>query len=124
MLLLSTINGIKKSNLRAKSIINALFFLHFNFQLFFFVLIFYKEEIVVTKKKIKNLMATDESITTRTYHRSIPPIYLSYSNQNGFIERYFVVKLYEQLVQNGLDEGVIWFDHQQGIHPDKVKKFQ
>ena len=69
-------------------------------------------------------MATEESITTtRTHQRSIPPIYLSYSNQTGFIERYFVVKLYEQLVENGLDEGVIWFDHHQGIHPDKVKNY-
>ncbi|CAF3151951.1 unnamed protein product [Rotaria socialis] len=64
-------------------------------------------------------MACEESITTRIHHRAIPPIYLSYSNQTGFIERYFVVKLYEQLVGSGLGEGVIWFDHHQGIHPDK-----
>jgi len=67
-------------------------------------------------------MATEESITTNTHHRSIPPIYLSYSNQTGFIERYFVVKLYEQLIANGLDEGIIWFDHHRGAHPDKVTK--
>jgi hypothetical protein len=66
-------------------------------------------------------MATEESMTTtRTNQRSIPPIYLSYSNQTGFIERYFVGKLYKQLVENGLGEGVIWFDHHQGIHLDKV----
>jgi hypothetical protein len=65
------------------------------------------------------MAATNESITTR---RSIPPIYLSYSNQTGFTERYFVVKLYENLIENGLDDGVIWFDHHQGLHPDKVKQ--
>ncbi|CAF2670861.1 unnamed protein product [Rotaria sp. Silwood2] len=65
------------------------------------------------------MMASEESITTRIHHRSIPPIYLSYSNQTGFIERYFVVKLYQQLVEHGLGEGVIWFDHHLGIHPDK-----
>jgi hypothetical protein len=63
-------------------------------------------------------MATDE--TTGAHHHSIAPIYLSYSNETGLTERYFVVKLHEQLVKNGLDEGVIWFDHHQGIHPDKV----
>jgi hypothetical protein len=64
-------------------------------------------------------MATNESIRTHQ-QRSMPPIYLSYSNQNGFIERYFVVRLYEQLRENGIDENVIWFDHQRGIHPDQV----
>jgi hypothetical protein len=54
----------------------------------------------------------------------MPPIYLSYSNQTGFIQRYFVVRLYEQLIEHGLDENVIWFDHHQGIHPDKVKIFR
>ena len=68
-------------------------------------------------------MATNDSINAHTQHRSISPIYLSYSNQNGFIERYFVVRLYEQLRANGVDEGVIWFDHQRGIHPDKVNIF-
>ncbi len=68
-------------------------------------------------------MTTDETITTRTHHCSMPPIYLSYSNQTGFIQRYFVVRLYEQLIEHGLDENVIWFDHHQGIHPDKVKIF-
>ena len=72
-------------------------------------------------------MATEGSITTtatitttRTHTRTIAPIYLSYSNQTGFFERYFVIKLYEQLVANGLADGIIWFDHVQGIHPDKV----
>ena len=66
-------------------------------------------------------MASEGSISMRTSsHRSIPPIYLSYSNQTGFIERYFVVKLHERLVENGLGEGVIWFDHRQGAHPDRV----
>jgi hypothetical protein len=76
------------------------------------------------KKKIgnENLMTTGASTTTRTNQRSIPPIYLSYSNQTGFIERYFVVRLFKKLVENGLGEDVIWFDHHQGIHPDKVNK--
>ena len=56
----------------------------------------------------------------RTHHRSTPPIYLSYSNQNDFIERYFVVQLYEQLRANGIDHSILWFDHHRGIHPDKV----
>jgi hypothetical protein len=67
-------------------------------------------------------MAKNESIittTTRTHQRSMPPIYLSYSNQNAFIERYFVVKLYELLKDNGINENIIWFDHQRGIHPDR-----
>ena len=65
-------------------------------------------------------MASEESTPIGSSHRSIPPIYLSYSNQTGFIERYFVVKLYQRLIENGLGEGVIWFDHRQGAHPDKV----
>lgn len=73
------------------------------------------------EEKGKILMAGEESMTTRIHHRPVPPIYLSYSNQTGFLERYFVVKLHEQLVANGLGQGVIWFDHNQGIHPDKVQ---
>ncbi len=68
-------------------------------------------------------MATDGSITPcgpPINNRSTAPIYLSYSNQTGFIERYFVLRLHQQLVENGLGEGVLWFDHSQGIHPDKV----
>ncbi|CAF0720705.1 unnamed protein product [Adineta steineri] len=65
-------------------------------------------------------MTSENSITIRTRHQSIPPIYLSYSNECDFIERYFIVKIYEKLVKNGLGEGVIWFDHHQGIHPDKT----
>lgn len=71
-------------------------------------------------------MATEGSTTsitgaaTRTLSRSVAPIHLSYSNQSGFLERYFVVKLYQQLIAHGLGEGVLWFDHDQGIHPDKV----
>lgn len=68
------------------------------------------------------MATTNESTNIRTYHRSIPPIYLSYSNQNDFIERYFVVQLYEQLRANGIDQSIIWFDHQRGIHPDKVTR--
>jgi hypothetical protein len=64
-------------------------------------------------------MATEDSTTNRTHHRSTAPIYLSYSNQTGFLERYFVVKLYQQLLHNGLGDGVIWFDHNQGSHPDQ-----
>lgn len=67
-------------------------------------------------------MATNESTNIRTHHRSIPPIYLSYSNQNDFLERYFVVQLYEQLRIHGIDETVIWFDHHRGTHPDKVTR--
>lgn len=66
------------------------------------------------------MMAAEESIPTRNHHRSIPPIYLSCSNQTGFIERYFVVKLYDKIVESGFGDGIIWFDHHQGIHPDKV----
>lgn len=63
----------------------------------------------------------NDSLVTRSQQsRSMPPIYLSYSTQSGFLERYFVVKLYEQLIKHGLDESVIWFDHHQGIHADKV----
>lgn len=65
-------------------------------------------------------MTTPATTKSRTQARSSAPIYLSYSNQTGFIERYFVVQLYKQLVTHGLGEGVIWFDHEQGIHPDKV----
>ena len=74
-------------------------------------------------------MATEESTaaaaattttTARTLSRSVAPIYLSYSNQSGFLERYFVVKLHQQLLAHGLGDGVLWFDHEQGIHPDKV----
>ncbi|CAF0815978.1 unnamed protein product [Didymodactylos carnosus] len=46
------------------------------------------------------------------------PIFLSYSNQTGFNERYFVIRLYQQLIENGLNN-VIWFDHNEGVHQDK-----
>ncbi|UJR28895.1 hypothetical protein I4U23_010115 [Adineta vaga] len=65
-------------------------------------------------------MMSNENLTMqRRRHHSIPPIYLSYLNENNFLERYFVVKLYERLVKNGLGESVLWFDHQQGIHSDR-----
>lgn len=54
-------------------------------------------------------------------HHPIPPIYLCYSNQGEFLERYFAVQLHERLLQRGLGDGVLWFDHRQGIHADRVK---
>ena len=66
--------------------------------------------------------AATATITNRTNARTVAPIYFSYSNQTGFAERYFVNKLYQELVANGFGDGYVWLDHAQGIHPDQVKR--
>jgi hypothetical protein len=77
-----------------------------------------------TEKNRHNMTAEIpmHSTTIRKQSRSITPIYLTYSSETIFAERYFVVQLHAQLVRHGLGKGVLWFDHDQGIHSDKVTR--